>query len=159
MMQRYCGNYWSLRTGLIPTGDALKILFEMNVPVRYRHVWSHFLTQNAIVGEWMDAETIVDLSSTGEKPDVPDSWKYTYRMEISYEIPDEIYPIVLARIAEKNSEYEEHWNEVARRPVPEWALGTTECEQGYMYGNEIAPEREFFDSNLYDIHGELRGIV
>lgn len=160
MMQRYCGNYWSLRTGLIPTGDALKILFDANVPVRYRHVWTHFLGQHEpIISEWMDAETIIDLSSTGGKPDVPDSWKYRYSMEISYEIPDEVYPIILARFAEKNREYDEHWIVVAKRPVPEWALNKSEVEQGYMYGNEIAPEREFFDCSLFDINGNRRGIV
>ena len=159
MKQYYCGNFWSLRTGRVPTGDALKILFEQNVPVRYRHVWTHFLGQTEpIISDWMEAETIIDLASTGGKPDVPDAWKYTYEQEISYEIPDEVYPIILARLAEKNREYDEHWNRVASMPVPEWTINTTECEQGYMYGNEIAPEREFFDSNLYDIHGEFRGI-
>lgn len=159
MKQNYCGNYWSLRTGLIPTGDALKLLFEQNIPVRYRHVWSHILGQGSIVSDWMEAETIVDLQTTGGKPDVPDSWKYKYNMELQYEIPDEVYPIILARLAEKNSEYDEHWNEVAKRPVPMWALGIKEHEEGYIYSNEIAPEKEFYDNDYYDIHGEVRGIV
>lgn len=158
MNQNYCGKYYSLRTGLVPVGDALKILFDNNVPVKYRHVWSHFLGQGSIVSEWMEADTIVDLSGTGEKPDVDDLWKYTYHMEIAYEIPDAVYPIILARLAEKNRAYDEHWNEVAKRPVPMWAISTTECEQGYMYGNEIAPEKESFDAGIYDIHGEFRGI-
>lgn len=154
MKQNYIGNYWSLRTGLIPTGDALKLLFEQNVPVRYRHVWSHILGQGSIVSDWMEAQTIIDLSSTGKKPDVPDAWKYTYRMEIAYEIPDEVYPIILARLAEKNSEYDEHWNRVMARQTPEWAM--SEAEQGYIYSTQIAPEREVYDTGLYDLHGEMR---
>ena len=157
MKQNYCGNYWALRTGLVPTGDALKMLFEQNVPVRYRHVWTHILGHGVIVSDWMDAESIGDLSHS-EKPDVPDAWKYGYTQEIAYEIPDEVYPIILARLEEKDREYDEHWNEVAKRPVPEWALGVKEHEEGYIYSNEIAPEKEMYDDDYYDIHGEVRGI-
>ena len=154
MKQYYCGNYWSLRTGLVPVGDGLKILFDNNVPVRYRHVWSHILGQGTITSEWMEAQTIIDLNTTGKKPDVPDAWKYTYRMEISYEIPDEIYPVVLAKLAEKSREYDEHWNRVMARQTPEWAM--SEAEQGYIYSTQIAPEREVYNTGLYDLHGEMR---
>jgi hypothetical protein len=158
MKQNYCGNFWSLRTGLIPTGDALKVLFEHNVPVRYRHVWTHILGQGTLFSDWMVAENIIDLAHS-EKPDVPDAWKYGYSQEIEYEIPDDVYPIILAEIEKKNEEYDQHWNKVASMPVPEWALGVKEHEEGYIYSNEIAPEREFFNDDYFDIYGEVRGNV
>lgn len=159
MMQSYCGRYWSLSTGLVPTGEAVKILFDLGVPVRYRHVWSHFLgSVEPIVGDWMDAETIADLSTTGVKPDVEDSWKYNYSMDIDYDIPDAVYPVFLARLAEKNRAREEQWEKVMARPTPDWALhGLSEVEQGHLYESQIAPERELYDSDLYDIHGNMRG--
>ena len=154
MMQRYCGNYWSISNA----GKVMEILLESDVPVFYRHVWKDEVKNKTTCSRWMLAETIVDLHSCGQKPE-DSSWLMKYDMEVSFDIPSDKYPLLMARQNEYEREFAEHFEKVKTRPVPEWAISTTECEQGYMYGNEIAPEREFFDSNLYDIHGELRGIV
>lgn len=152
MTQRYCGDYWKISN----CGVVMGLLFEAGVPIYYRHVWRDEVRNRVTKSAWALAENIADLHTTGKKPE-DSSWLMKYDMEVAFDIPDDKYPLLMARQNQEEREFAERFERVRALPTPEWALHEmSEGEKGWMYDKWIAPEKGLGD-DLYNMDGEFIG--
>jgi len=122
MRKNYIGSYYWC-------GDDIGLLLDNGIRVKAE-----------ANGRWREIRTENELADLAME-------NGTENITLSYRIPDDKYPLICARERQADREFWQKWDKEAEKHEHFERCGAFDIErentEGYIYDNEIAPERNF----------------